>query len=158
MFFKKEPLKLFRHENLYINLAGDKGRGLFCRDDIKSGTIIEVAPVMLYDDKEAALLGKTRFCDYVFAATALAPKLLKREKIKDPKGSGFLVMGAASYCNYARDPNAVPEFVDEYHTGFAILKARRDIPKDTEITIDYGISWLTHHGAGPLTRGETRPS
>lgn len=153
MFFsKKEPLKLFRHDRLYISLAGDKGRGVFCAADIKKGETIEVAPVMIFNETEAETLGKTRFRDYVFAASALSPKLLKREKVRDVAKSSFVVMGAISYCNYARDPNAVTSFADEYHTGFYILKARRDIPKDTEITIDYGISWLTQHGLGPLSR------
>lgn len=151
--FKRNPLTLFRRPDLYISLSADadKGRGVFCHNDIKAGEVIEVAPLMLFDEEETNLLmGATKLRDYVFGVSDKAHDLCKREKVKDYRKASFFAMGITSFCNHSRKPNADAEFTDEYHTGFYTLKATADIPKDTEISVHYGTDWFIRRQGKPL--------
>ena len=51
---------------LFINDSDDKGRGVFTRERIPAGTVIEVAPVIVMAKTEREHLDKTLLHDYIF--------------------------------------------------------------------------------------------
>src|SRR5674476_5412 len=51
---------------LFIDKTKDKGRGVFSRERIPSGTIIEIAPVIVMEKTDRQYLDKTLLHDYIF--------------------------------------------------------------------------------------------
>src|SRR5437868_13805874 len=51
---------------LYIDQSESRGRGVFTRERIPAGTIIEIAPVIVMEKKDRELLDKTLLHDYIF--------------------------------------------------------------------------------------------
>ncbi len=141
--FKIKPTSLFRKDGLYFSPVHTKGRGLFCMNDINAGELIEVAPVFLFNEEDSKHLEKTIISDYYFSAADVPEAILRRSGIKDASLASCVAMGAASYCNHMVTPNAVAEKFAEHHTLYYKLIAKKDIPKDTEICINYGIAWIS---------------
>src|SRR5262245_12803283 len=77
MFFRKKTLTLFRRDGLYL-APSKKGRGAFSSAPIKAGEVIEVAPLMVFDETETPMLQKTKLKDYVSGAVALPASLHAR--------------------------------------------------------------------------------
>lgn len=141
--FKIKPTSLFRKEGLYFSPVHTKGRGLFCAADIKAGELIEVAPVFLFNEHDSKLVGETIISDYYFSAEGVPEAILRRAGIADAAKASCMAMGAISYCNHRADPNASADKIAEHHTLYYSLTAKKDIPKDTEICINYGIAWIS---------------
>lgn len=156
--FKKKPIKLFRHSGLYLAPVPKKGRGVFCTDDIAAGELIETSPLLILDEDDAKTTSDTMLSEYVFSAAWLPPAVYKREYVTDPKKASILVMGVSSFCNGQHDPNAELVLVKGHFAAYYDLKARRDIPKETEITVSYGLLWFAyrnHHDENaPKKAGE----
>ncbi len=140
--FRKKLTVVGQRPGLYLNTVMDKGRGLFCADDIKAGEVLEVTPVMVFPEKDTPLLAATLLRDYCFSAAALPEAHLARFGIADPSKAIALIMGMASYCNHLSVPNAETQFKVEGLTTLCSLIAVKDIPKDHEICINYGIAWF----------------
>ena len=51
---------------LYVAMTAEKGRGVFTRERIPAGTIIEIAPVIVMDKTDRQYLDKTMLHDYIF--------------------------------------------------------------------------------------------
>ena len=141
--FKVKPTMLYRKEGLYFNPVHTKGRGLFCAQDIKKGELLEVAPVFLFNEEDSKHVEKTIICDYYFSAEGVPEAILRRAGIVDGAKASCMAMGAMSYCNHMAAPNASAEKIAEHHTLYYSLVATKDIPQDTEITINYGIAWIS---------------
>lgn len=141
--FKIKPTTLFRKEGLYFSPVHTKGRGLFCMHDIKAGELIEVAPAFLFNEQDSVHVEKTLLRDYYFSAEDVPEAILRRNGITDATKASCVVMGAMSYCNHMLDPNAGHQKIAEHQTLYYSLVARKDIPKDTEICINYGIAWIS---------------
>lgn len=124
-----------KQAQLYVAPTKAMGLGVFCREDIAAGEVIEVAPVLFFSKDDAVHIDKTHLYNYYFS-TAFLPK-------QDSGKHGCLAMGTLSFCNHADDPNAMIEKVVEEPVVLFRLKAKRDIPKDTEIFITYGQVWFT---------------
>jgi len=119
-----------------------KGRGVFCREHIASGEIIEVAPVFLFNEKDMEHVRETSIKNYYFKANDFSRNIYLWLNIGDSSKVACLPMGITSFCNHLVDPNASYEKAEEGMVPFFILKAVRDIPPDTEISINYGLSWF----------------
>lgn len=146
MFGKPQFQELTRVAGLYMKEVIPKGRGLFCGNPIKKGDVIEIVPGLLFNEEDAPHIRETAAAEYYFKIPADLPKdLAQRFKIRDVEKCVGLAMGAMSYCNHMMDPNAVQECLADRHSLFYVLKALRDIPADTEISINYGVSWLETH-------------
>ncbi len=52
--------------SLYIGPTLTRGRGVFTADPIASGVVIEIAPVIVMDQKDRQLLDQTLLHDYIF--------------------------------------------------------------------------------------------
>jgi SET domain-containing protein len=100
-----------------------KGRGIFARCDIPKYTHIERCPVIVMPSADYAHIALTRLNNYLFC-------------MNDRRLTG-LVLGYGSLYNHSYNPNAW--YVQGPHHVWDFY-ARRDIPKDTEITVNYNAS------------------
>jgi SET domain-containing protein len=107
---------------LYLMNIDGKGRGVFCTEDLNEGDVIEICPVVVCPPKDTKHLDKTTLYHYYFMWG------------DDGKSAG-LVLGYGAMYNHSYDPNAIYEayYEDEI---FKVI-ARRHIPANTEITINY---------------------
>jgi len=95
------------------------GRGMFATTSIGRGAVIDRGPVLPFPEKEAG-----------------SSVLLERYAF-DFDGTGrCLVLGAASLCNHADEPNAEVDIDDV--AGTYRLLTLRPIRRGEEICIDYG--------------------
>ena len=117
----KKTAKLYKAKGLYIGTSTVDGWGVFLEDPIKTGEIIEYIPVIQkvsYQDREK--------CGEIFTHTAF-PYL---------DGKHFWsACGYMSMINHSEDSNV--EWKIDYYNNIAIFKASKDIPKDTELYINY---------------------
>jgi SET domain-containing protein len=117
----EESKAALRHsDQIEMRWIQGKGRGVFARVDIKTGTIIEVAPVITVPAAEAyAWHSSFGLYDYVFSWD---------------EGTMAIALGYGSLYNHSFVPNA--KF--SAGTGLTIIfKAIRPIRAGTEITINY---------------------
>ncbi len=107
---------------LYLMNIDGKGRGVFCTEDLNEGDVIEICPVVVCPPKDTKHLDKTTLYHYYFMWG------------DDGKSAG-LVLGYGAMYNHSYNPNAIYEayYEDEI---FKVI-ARRHIPANTEITINY---------------------
>ncbi len=140
--FRKKLTTLDRRPKLYLNTVVEKGRGVFCYDDIKAGEVLEVTPVLIFDEENTKRLATTILENYCFSAQALPDSYLARFGIQSAQDAVCLIMGMTSYCNHLSVPNAKTEFIIEGLSALCVLTAVKDIPKETEICVNYGIAWF----------------
>jgi len=141
--FSKQPRHLFRRADLYLSLVPGKGRGVFCANAILAGEIIEIAPVMTFNEADWAVLGDTIIGEYAFSAAQLPEEIVARAGILRADKAACFVMGITSYCNHRTQPNTVCGIENEYHTALFVLRAQQDIAPGEEICINYGLGWFT---------------
>jgi len=111
---------------LFIDKTKDKGRGVFSRERIPSGTIIEIAPVIVMEKTDRQYLDKTLLHDYIFE--------WGQEKDKCCMALGYIPMYNHSYksnCEYFMN------FEDETIQ----IKTIRIIECEEELTINYNGDW-----------------
>ena len=105
-----------------IGQTADRGRGVFAWRQIRAGTLIEEAPVIVVPAEQLEHLHRTVLRDYYF-------------KWGPDDANAALVLGAFSLCNHSYDPNAV-YIHHRDHLTISFL-ALRDIAAGEEITINY---------------------
>jgi SET domain-containing protein len=109
-----------------VRSGPERGRGVFARQAIAAGTIVEMAPVIIVPAVECATLDRTILHDYYF----------HWDGDPDGDGRGALALGFVSLCNHSTRPRAR---VDRNFTRCTLdLVAIADIEPGAEITIDYG--------------------
>jgi SET domain-containing protein len=102
-----------------------KGRGIFAREPIAAGALIEAAPVIIVPAEQCPLLDRTILHDYYF----------HWDGDPDGEGRGAVALGLVALCNHSRRPNArvrrnlAQETLD--------LLALAPIAAGEEVTIDY---------------------
>lgn len=109
-----------------IRTLDGRGRGIFARQAIAGGTVIEAAPVVIVPAAECALLDRTIVHDYYF----------HWDGDPDGKGRGAVGLGLVSLCNHSNRPRA--RVNRNFARGTLDLIAIDDIEPGAEITIDYG--------------------
>ena len=109
-----------------IRSSPGRGRGVFARQAITPGTIIEAAPVIILPATDCPTLDKTVIYDYYF----------HWDGDPDGEGRGALGLGLVTLCNHSSRPSA------RVHRNYAQttldLIATSPIARDDEVTIDYG--------------------
>lgn len=98
-----------------------EGYGVFAKNHILRGEIIEECPIIFYDENYRGLE------NYTFQT---APQKLPY----------ILPFGYGAVYNHANIPNAAWEF--ELEDRVMIITALRDIKKDEEILVTYGEKWF----------------
>lgn len=107
----------FVHSELIeVRNSPKKGRGVFARQAIKSGTIIEKVPVLIVTWDEIA---DSELADYAFVYSAT---------------KSAIALGYGSIYNHSFDPNARYDDVGRKQKVFSAIK---DIEKGEEIMVNY---------------------
>ena len=115
-------LKLY----LFVNDTTTKGRGVFTRERIPANTVVEVAPVIVMENKDREHLDKTLLHDYIFE--------WGKEKNKCAMALGLIPIYNHSYksnCEYFMD----------FEDDSIMVKTVRIIENGEELTINYNGDW-----------------
>jgi SET domain-containing protein len=117
-----------------VRTCPERGRGVFAREPIVAGTVVEAAPVIIVPATECRLLDRTILYNYYF----------HWDGDPDGEGRGALGLGLVSLCNHASRPRARVDRNFARHT--LDLVAITDIGPGEEITINYGCElWFEPH-------------
>jgi len=107
-----------------IRISKEKGRGIFANKKIRSGTVIEVCPILILPRNDWKYLEKTLLSHYVFNWAG---------------GSKALALGNGSLYNHSKKPNCKAIWVKIKKNTYCFeYTASRSIRKGEEICIDYG--------------------
>ncbi len=103
------------------------GRGVFAKDPIEAGTVVERCPLLYLGPDDIA--AGTTLMDYVFDAG---------------EGGSWLALGLTSLINHHDEPNAEVE-IDAIGQRLS-LRTVMDIDADEELFIDYGPTYFSDRG------------
>ena len=121
------------HDRENVDKAGEKGRGVFTRERIPAGTVIEVAPVIVMEATERQYLDKTLLHDYIF----------EWGKLKDlPTGQAgkcCMALGLIPIYNHSYKSNC--EYFMDFEEDSISVKTVRIITNGEELTINYNGDW-----------------
>jgi SET domain-containing protein len=120
-----DQLQPVPNERLEIRSDPVKGRGIFAREAIAAGTLIEAAPVIIVPEAQCALLDRTILHDYYF----------HWDGDPDGEGRGAVALGLVALCNHSRRPNA--RVRRNFAQDTLDLVALAPIAAGDEVTIDY---------------------
>jgi len=109
-----------------VRPTAGRGRGVFAREAIAPGTLIEAAPVVVLPAADCAVLDRTVIYDYYF----------HWDGDPDGEGRGALGLGFVTLCNHSTRPRA--RVARNYAQSTLDLVAAAPIEPGEEITIDYG--------------------
>ena len=129
-----EPLHSVEYiqNNIYLDKSDIGGRGVFAKEDIKEGDIIEIAPIIL-EELNNILSGST-IMNYVFFT----------DEDEDEYAIAF---GYGSMYNHQNDNNAY--WIIDRDSLSITFKALKDIPKGSEIFVSYGDNYWASRGEEP---------
>jgi len=112
--------------SIEIRTSAGRGRGVFAREPISQGTVIEAAPVIILPAADCPALDRTILYEYYF----------HWDGDPDGDGRGALGLGFVTLCNHSSRPCAR---VDRNHARLTLdLIATTQIEPGEEVTIDYG--------------------
>jgi len=113
------------NDRLEIRNHPVKGRGIFAREAISAGALIEAAPAIIVPAEQCPLLDRTILHDYYF----------NWDGDPDGEGRGAVALGLVALCNHSRRPNARVRRNLAFET--LDLLALVPIAAGEEVTIDY---------------------
>lgn len=114
----------FTHPFIYVKNSQEKGRGVFCSETIEANTLLEIAPVVVLNEKDTAVIHKTHLHDYYFSWG-------------ENQEQSAIALGFISIYNHAENSNCYYEADFELNTIKIFTKKR--IEKGTELTINYNM-------------------
>ena len=109
-------------------IAG-KGRGIITTEDITQGTLLEVAPVVVFPVEERAVVDKTELSKYYFVRSI--------EYAESKSVKGYIIFGLASLCNHREEPNSYVEWIENEVGVWSHLIAKKEIKEGEEVTMFY---------------------
>jgi SET domain-containing protein len=113
---------------LYIMETDQRGRGVFTTEAIPAGTTIEIAPVIVLNPSERAVVNSTLLHDYIF------------EWGIDEKQAA-VALGYASIYNHSVDSNCKYDMDFEHKT--IQIQTKREVAVDEELCINYNGDGVT---------------
>ena len=120
-----DNLRPVPNQRLEIRSDPAKGRGIFAREPIVPGTLIEAAPVIIVPAEQCPLLDRTILHDYYF----------HWDGDPDGEGRGAVALGLVALCNHSRRPSA--RVRRNFAQDTLDLVALVPIAAGGEVTIDY---------------------
>lgn len=111
---------------LYVQMTDGRGRGVFTRERIPAGTVVEVAPVIVMTKADREHLDKTLLHDYIF------------EWGKD-KSRCCMALGLVPIYNHSYESNC--EYFMDFEDDTIFVKTVRVIEQGQELTINYNGDW-----------------
>jgi SET domain-containing protein len=112
---------------VYIGATAVKGRGIFAKAAIKTGTVIENSPVIVLAPADRKLLDQTLLHDYIFEW--------------QPEGLELCCMALGWLPLYNHSYLSNCEYFMEYDEQTMYIQAIRDIKPGEELTINYNGDW-----------------
>ncbi|MFN8315197.1 MAG: SET domain-containing protein [Chitinophagales bacterium] len=106
--------------SLYISVSKGKGRGVFTDQFIEADSIVEIAPVIILNEKDSKILAETELFYYNF---------------QWGKKKTAMALGYGSIYNHSYSPNC--KYVAFHKEGFLHFITLRDIEAGEELTINY---------------------
>ena len=114
------------NHRIEVGTSPGRGRGIFAREAIAPGTLIEAAPIIVLPASDCAALDSTIIYDYYF----------HWDGDPDGVGRGAIGLGLVTLCNHSSPPLAR---VDRNYARQTLdLIAIAEIRPGQEVTIDYG--------------------
>ena len=113
---------------LYIMETAERGRGVFTTASIPAGTTIEIAPVIVLNQADRAVVDTTLLHDYIF------------EWGIDEKQAA-VALGYVSIYNHSEDANCKYDMDFDHNT--IQIQTKRDIAVDEELCINYNGDGIT---------------
>ena len=107
---------------LYIMETANRGRGVFTTESIPAGTTIEIAPVIVLNQTERALVDTTLLHDYIF-----------EWGINEQEAA--VALGYVSIYNHSADANCKYDMDFEHQT--IQIQTKRTVAVDEELCINY---------------------
>ena len=111
---------------LHILPSTQRGQGVFTSSIIPSGTVIEIAPVIVMEAGDRVLLDQTLLHDYIFEWGAA-------------KTQCCMALGYVPVYNHSYASNA--EYEMDYDSNTIKITTVRDIDQGDEIFINYNGNW-----------------
>ena len=111
---------------LYIAPTENMGRGVFTSQKLKTGTIIEIAPVIVMDQHDRKLLDQTLLHDYIF-------------EWGEQQHQCCMALGYVPVYNHSYKSNC--EYEMDYVNELITIKTVRNIKKGEELFINYNGEW-----------------
>ncbi len=98
----------------------DRGRGVFCAEDIVEGSVIEICPVIVIPKKDKSNIHNSVLHDFYF---------------NWEDGAAAIALGFGSLYNHSEKPNA--DYEMRFDSDQILFKALFDIKSGQEICISY---------------------
>ena len=111
---------------LYIADSTNRGRGVFTSENLNSGVVIEISPVIVMSRAEQILLDQTLLHDYIF--------LWANDESECCVGLGYLSI-------YNHDYRSNAEYEMDFQVSVMRITTVRQIKKGEEIFINYNGTW-----------------
>ena len=111
---------------LFIEKIEGKGRGVFTKENIVTGTLIEEAPVIVMSAEDRIQIDKTLLHDYIFA--------WGNDKSRCCMALGFVPIYNHSYASNC-------EYFMDFEEEIIQVKTVRGIQSGEELTINYNGDW-----------------
>jgi uncharacterized protein len=107
---------------LYVVHTEDRGRAVYCSNDINEGNLVEVCQIIVIPAVELPIIHRTVLHDYYFVWGEEADQCA-------------IALGFGSLYNHQVWSNA--DFLLDYENNTIDIFAIKDIPAGTEITLNY---------------------
>ena len=111
---------------LFIAPAQDMGRGVFTREDIEAGTIVEVAPVIVMTAAERKLLDQTLLHDYIF-------------EWGEQSDQCCMALGYVPVYNHSYQSNC--EYEMDFENLQILIRSVKPVKAGEELYINYNGEW-----------------
>ncbi len=115
------------HELIEVKFISEtKGRGAFAKKDIKKGTIIDVAYVVLIKNEEYKKIKKTQLYNYCY---------IWEDPKHKPAFKNVIPLSVSQFINHSYDPNL--QYLYDYKNKAIEYWAIKEIVKGEELTVNY---------------------
>ena len=107
-------------------ISNVKGKGAFAKKDIKKGTVIEIANVILIPNKEYKKIKQTVLYDYCF---------IWDDPKHRPEFENAITLSISQFLNHSYEPNV--QYLYDYENKAIEYKTIKKINKGEELTVNY---------------------
>lgn len=111
---------------LFIAPTQDMGRGVFTREDIDTGTLVEVAPVIVMTAEERKLLDQTLLHDYIF-------------EWGEQSDQCCMALGYVPVYNHSYQSNC--EYEMDFDSQQILVRSVKPVKAGEELFINYNGEW-----------------
>jgi SET domain-containing protein len=111
---------------LFIAPTQVMGRGVFTREDIDAGTLVEVAPVIVMSAEERKLLDQTLLHDYIF-------------EWGDQSDQCCMALGYVPVYNHSYQSNC--EYEMDFDSQQILVRSVKPVKAGEELFINYNGEW-----------------